>query len=217
MINVYLMVQSFSAKAWRVKRKKQCGCTPGYIPSVLDVHYKRGDWGTGLGWFAFRKHPVGYVACRWKIHPKKGILGRLIRGSFSWKVGPPFCFWWSRSCGEASCPSMTLTVNRSRLAEICCSSLFFPATGSMVLQILLKLFVPSYTEQPHAKHSFSHDLPWHHLGKPFLLLHVFWLIEFLRRVSPAAVNSLLTASVRGNTDKLSLPVWIDKQIHCRVN
>lgn len=64
MINIYLMIQSFSAKAWRVKRKKQHGCAPGYIPCVLDVQCERGDWGTGLGWFVFRKHPVRYVACR---------------------------------------------------------------------------------------------------------------------------------------------------------
>lgn len=60
------------------------------------------------------------------------------------------------------------------------------------------------------------DVPWHHLGKPCLLACVLWLIEFQRHLSPAAVDSLWAAPAPGSTEELSLPVWTDKQLHCRV-
>lgn len=99
----------------------------------------------------------------------------------------------------------------------CCSSPFLPATRSLVLHFFFIPFSPNCAEQPHAEYSFSCDLPWHHLGRPFLWPRGLWLVEFWRRVSPAAVNSLSTASAHGSRDELSLPVWIAEQIRCQVN
>lgn len=128
----------------------------------------------------------------------------LIEGSVGWwKV--VFSFWWNRSCREAPAlqwPWQWIGLDQKKL---CCSSLFFPEVW------------PQFTEGPHAKYSFYCDLPWHDLGKPFPEPHVFWLIEFLRCVSPAAVDSLLTASAHGNTEKFSLPARLDTQFHCRVS
>lgn len=147
-----------------------------------------------------------------KDSPKERTLGRLIRGPSAWKVGPPFCFWWHRSCGGGSCPPMTLTVNRSRLAETAVLPSSSHQLGAWFYKFCLSCSASVILNSHMPNTVFSSDRPWHHLRKA-----ISSTTCFLANWISAAVNSLLTASVHGNTDKLSLPVWMDKQIHCRVN
>lgn len=139
MINIHLMIPSFSTKSWRAKRKNQYGCTPGCIPCVLDMQDER--WlGNRAGLVYFWETASEVCCVEVNDSPKGRILGRIIRGYFAERLGLPFVFGETGAAGRLLPSCDPDSENRSRPAEtLLFSSLFLPETGSMVLHIYYAL------------------------------------------------------------------------------